>query len=368
MTKSICKRLSFVLSIVLCMACFTLTAFASSPSETTDSYEKEIFEHFVDDYLLITGVDEKEATEIFNTVVNNRSLPQKDIESLVYGAEKNERYEDTVLYIQENYDKIVSGLNSEDKELLDRYYLSAAIQYYKDYGSADDFSDASSTTEKGISPIEPLFIDNEDFENSFVDEKEIVLEEKQSEQSRAAKVATVRVFADPTKSTVGSSGLEINLGTHAWITVSNISDNNITVGKFSVAPGKTMALGTWGNQSEHIGLWYNLESYKIKNNSAYGNRVSLRVDITSSSLSTLNSHMIGRDKWTRTNNCSSFAVTSWNKICSTTLSAGVINTPLNLANSIKGVSGYATGASVPHHYKVYYANGSNSPVLSTVYN
>ena len=124
MTKSICKRLSFVLSIVLCMACFTLTAFASSPSETTDSYEKEIFEHFVDDYLLITGVDEKEATEIFNTVVNNRSLPQKDIESLVYGAEKNERYEDTVLYIQENYDKIVSVQDNYLKDQITRYVVS----------------------------------------------------------------------------------------------------------------------------------------------------------------------------------------------------------------------------------------------------
>lgn len=122
-----------------------------------------------------------------------------------------------------------------------------------------------------------------------------------------------------------------------------------------------------GNKSEHTGLWYNLESYFISKNSAYGNRVSLRVDITQSNLTTLNTHMVGYDKWSATNNCSSFAVSSWNKICSTTLSAGVINTPKNLANSIKSVSGYSTGFSVPYDYIVYYANGSGTPTASNTY-
>lgn len=271
-----------------------------------------------------------------------------EIENIIYGKEVNEKYEDNVLYIQDNYEQIASGLAIVEKEMIDKYFLSYALLYYENYGSPEDFKEAS-TSINSFEGIEPIFMDNEEFKAKYVDENEVILEEASSTYATTSSpVATVRVFADPSSSTIGSSGLSIDVGTHAFITVSNISTSNITVGKFSISPGKTMSLGTWGNKSEHTGLWYNLESYFIKNNSAYGNRVSLRVDIDSSNLSTLNTHMVGYDKWSATNNCSSFAVTSCNKVSSTKLSARVLNTPKNLANSIKGVS-------------------SNSPILSNVY-
>lgn len=126
-------------------------------------------------------------------------------------------------------------------------------------------------------------------------------------------------------------------------------------------------MGTWGNKSEHTGLWYSLEAYFISNNSSYTNRSSLLDKIDSTALATLTTHITGYDTWSLTNNCSSFAASGWNKICSTTLSAGVINTPSNLRSSIVNTGLYLTGVAVPYDYLVYYANGSNLPVRSTVY-
>lgn len=92
-------------------------------------------------------------------------------------------------------------------------------------------------------------------------------------------IAVLTVFADPTSNGSGSSGGDGSsaFGTHAFITVKNVSSSNITVGKFSnIAPGTSMSLGTWGNKSEHKGLWYELEAYFINaSSSTYSARVSI---------------------------------------------------------------------------------------------
>jgi len=363
------KKIMSLLLIAVMVISGSSVVFASSGNDNAD-YKDTVFDYILDDYLLVTDLDPAEAEAIYGEVKDNGldEAATAEAQAVIYDGETNATYEETVLYIQENYDDVTDGITAAEKELVDKYFLGYALQYYVDYGSATDFEETSADYSRSA-PMEPIFFDNDEFEEMFVDENEISLEEiGGNARSSTTKVAAVRIFADPTRSTIGSSGLEIDLGTHAWITVSNISDSTITVGKFKVAAGKTMALGTWGNKSEHKGLWYNLESYLIKNNSAYSTRYSLKVEISSSSLSTLNTHVIGYDKWSYTTNCSSFAVTSWNKVCSTKLSAGVVNTPKNLANSIQGVSSYSTGVSVPNHYKVYYANGSGSPSLSNVYN
>lgn len=187
-----------------------------------------------------------------------------------------------------------------------------------------------------------------------------------------AGIATLTIFADPTASTIGSSGLSYDLGTHAFITVKNISTNNITVGRLSsIAPGKTVSIGTWGNKTEHKGLWYNLESYFVYKSSAYAGRVSYSMGLTSTSLTTLNNYIKNSDSWSNTNNCSSFASRAWNSVASSAdkISAGTPNTPKNLANNIKSkwTTQYQTKQSVPYNYAVYYAQGASSPIKSTQY-
>ena len=92
--------------------------------------------------------------------------------------------------------------------------------------------------------------------------------------------------------------------------------------------------------------------------------------MTSTELANLNNYIINHDSWTLTNNCSSFAASAWNSAVdpSYSLSAGVINTPTNLANNIKSkFPGYIIGMSAPFDYIVYYAQGTGTPAASTIY-
>ena len=155
---------------------------------------------------------------------------------------------------------------------------------------------------------------------------------------------------------------------HAWITVSNYKSSSITVGKLSgIAQNKLLSVGTWGNKSEHTGLWYGLES-KFVAQGSYSNRVSLSMDLTQAQLDTINSKIVNGDSWSTLNNCASFAVDVWNSVSSVKLSAGTIKTPTNLRDSIRSKTGYVNGLRFAHTYQVYYANGTGTPTKSSQWN
>lgn len=191
-----------------------------------------------------------------------------------------------------------------------------------------------------------------------------------------APVAMLTIIADPTF-TAGSFGISsgnfsVLTGTHAFITIRNVSSSNINVGKFSgIAPNTTMSVGTWGNRTEHIGLWYDLEEYAVYWQRAYAGRVSVSYLMTATQLNSLNTFIINNDYWSKLNNCSSFASAAWNTIVGSAywLNAGSPSTPKFLAGSIKVKfpANYLVGAAVPYNYVVYYAKGTGSPVRSTIY-
>ncbi|WP_025707841.1 hypothetical protein [Paenibacillus graminis] len=186
-------------------------------------------------------------------------------------------------------------------------------------------------------------------------------------QALATDVAILTLWSVPSGSSTGSSGGDgsSSFGTHSFITVKNISASSITIGKLSgIAANKLVSVGTWGNKTEHTGIWYNLEAMFINNYSAYSGRVSHSMYISSTQLSSVNSYIINHDSWSLTNNCSSFAVGLWNSISSDDYSAGTINTPQNLYYSIKD-GAYNTNAYVPYDYAVYYAQGTGTPIRST---
>lgn len=179
-------------------------------------------------------------------------------------------------------------------------------------------------------------------------------------------VAILTVFAD---STGGSSGY---VSGHAFITVKNVSGSSITIGKLSgIANNKTVSLGTWGNKYEHTGLWYNLESYFVYNYGSWSNRKSVSYILTASELSDLNTYVTYNDSWSYLSPCSSFAAAAWNSAVDAgySLSAGYPSTPANLKSDIMSSFPYSyqTGASVPWDYNVYYAQGTGTPVRSSVY-
>lgn len=63
--------------------------------------------------------------------------------------------------------------------------------------------------------------------------------------------------------------------------------------------------------------------------------------LTQEQLNALNSQITNsaNDKWTYTTNCSSFASKMWNINAEYKVSAGIVNTPVNLKNSILNDAG-----------------------------
>ena len=115
-------------------------------------------------------------------------------------------------------------------------------------------------------------------------------------QPAATTVGTLTIFSsnDGGSSSWDTSG-------HAFIAFKNSSSSSIRVGGLNVGAGHEITFGTWGNKSQHTGIWYNLESYFANNASAYGNRVSLSMSVTQSNIDTINDIISKNDKWSLTN-------------------------------------------------------------------
>lgn len=149
-------------------------------------------------------------------------------------------------------------------------------------------------------------------------------------------------------SNASGSASSLNTSGHSWILIRNGTNSSITVGVKKVAAGGVVTLGTWGNLSKHKGIWYNEEAYIYSvNSTGFSGRVSLNMNISSSQLSTINTVISNSDSWSLTSNCSTFASKVWNSVSSTSIDAGTVNTPSNLAKSIKSKTGYKTNASMP---------------------
>lgn len=124
---------------------------------------------------------------------------------------------------------------------------------------------------------------------------------------------------------------------HSFIMVENYQSSSLRIGHYNVGGNRKVTLGTWGNIKQHTGLWYNLESvYPM------ASHVSAGKELTASDVVKLNNAINSFDKWSPLTNCSSFATHVWNKVAVTQLSAGLVNTPSNLAKSIKEKLDYYT--------------------------
>lgn len=123
-------------------------------------------------------------------------------------------------------------------------------------------------------------------------------------------------------------------GGHAWITIKNRLGTDIQVGTFSVSPGQEISLGTFGNQFEHLGIWYNIESLNADHPNYIG-RVSLSQFINFNQLATINTYIQNNDSWSVYNNCSNFAAGVWNAVSDDDVKFSVWPMPSVLADEIK---------------------------------
>ncbi len=181
-------------------------------------------------------------------------------------------------------------------------------------------------------------------------------------------IAVLRLFSDPTNIEENRIlGFNINRGRHSFLSIENVSDTSIPVGKFMLAPGKTISLGTFssGKTKEHSGLWYGLEARNISVQNIYGPRASIRCDITRYNLDTLNNNLPQFfNGWSYIKNCAYFATTIWNSICSVKITGKTPLTAKSVYDSIIKTGMYSFGVPVPYQFMAYHADASKRPVKS----
>lgn len=168
-------------------------------------------------------------------------------------------------------------------------------------------------------------------------------------------VALFTVYAND-----GSGSSSFGWMGHCYISVENISDSTITVGRMLVPAGGSVVLGTWGNQSGHNGLWYNIESYQhyMLDNNHYNGSVSLTMALTAPLLLTLNNEINSyNNTWTWGENCTTFAKHTWNAVSSIKLNTGLFDNPDYLKQQIWKHS-YTTNRYLPYNMEVGYYSGS----------
>ncbi len=335
------KKFWLVMFLVLSVLSCTSISFAAESGENLGYIHEEIFKRILFDYNFLTDNTESESREIFNDL--NNELDEQEITFLQSIGITQETSEEIVLFIQSNYDELIENKTTEVKELIDKYLLTHSLKYY--YNILGD-----------------------DYEYQEMVAPEIENDENQT-RSTNANVVSIRVCSDPSTWGTNSSetGLSAVAGHHAWIQVQNLTSNEITVGGLSIGPVECITIGTWQGKI-HEGIFYNYEVYKQSVLSSFSSTESVYAVqlLTQSELNTLNSQIVlpSNDTWHSYNNCSSFAARMWNSVADYSVSAGIIPTPINLANSILSDAGGSTQLMLPSASEVFYGGANPTKCLN----
>ena len=84
-------------------------------------------------------------------------------------------------------------------------------------------------------------------------------------------VAVLRLFARADD----HGDVPLNTSGHSFLTITNVSEQDINVGGLLIAPDTSITVSTRGNRCEHSGIWYNLEGYyKYYLNASYYQNLS----------------------------------------------------------------------------------------------
>lgn len=158
---------------------------------------------------------------------------------------------------------------------------------------------------------------------------------------------------------VGSSLPNMSFG-HSYITIENFCKKPITVGKLSIADGTSVSLGTWNDDDEHEGIYYNREL--MLDDNVYHSYSKTITEAQLAKLSTFVRNSSNND-WQVTKTCTNFAIGAWR---STGLGIfSQTSLPAALKSQIKYQSGYGYGRSLPQDYPVYYVDSTGSLAYSS---
>ena len=148
-----------------------------------------------------------------------------------------------------------------------------------------------------------------------------------------------------------------NLG-HSFLSIENISEENIKIGSRVVVPNETIALGTWSIQA-HFGVWYNVESNYIAEYDKYNGRVSITTGINLEDIVVINEYIASNDNWSPLDNCSNFALGLWNGIAedSEMIEVGLIKTPKKIAIELAKFDSFEINKEIITDTKFNYYSG-----------
>lgn len=128
----------------------------------------------------------------------------------------------------------------------------------------------------------------------------------------------------------------MNLG-HAFLSIENLTDDNIKVHSRELTGRESITIGTWSIR-DHFGVWYNVESNYISEYNKYDGRVSVTIGISEDDLIVISEYIAKSDNWNPLNNCTVFAIGLWNKVASESEKidvSGALYTPSELRSEIE---------------------------------
>lgn len=307
------KKISVAFLIIFLM----ISSIVFATSDRVNVSNDFVFESILFDYSKLTNNSEIVCRNYYEKIM-------QDYEENTFLSQ--EELENTILYIQDNYNNIIINV---EKETFDIYLLKLALEYY--------------SNSEQYSYLQEKHIFNAGIENNSV----LV--------NSTNPVAVLWVCSDPSTESVSSStGLQSTLGHHSWLVISNLTNSSIYIGGLSVPAGEMYSFGTWTGEL-HDGIYFNEEGLyynEFSNSSKYYGRT-----ITQAELNIITTAVSSQeyDKWSRTYNCSSFAQDIWNITAQDNekVSAGLINTPKSLAQSIVDIGG-TVGKKIPFNKPRYY--------------
>ena len=134
----------------------------------------------------------------------------------------------------------------------------------------------------------------------------------------------------------------MNLG-HTFLSLENLTDEDIAIGKMTLSPQDEIALGTWSVKS-HFGVWYNLEGNYSRDYRKYDGRISVSIGVSLDEVKKINEYISENDHWSVFKNCSYFALNLYNLVASDSeyIEPPLIYTPAYIASKIKLFPSYET--------------------------
>lgn len=318
------------LCVFLLIVIFTMsTVFASSTSITNDNCDDEVFKAILFEYKALTGNDDETCQKYYELLNSeNESNINLSINSMT-----KEELQNKILTIQDNYDKII---NDSNKEKIDKYILQLALKYYNYSDNKELLLSRYNLNEK-INKLKTLDKGDANVNSNY------------------DSVAVLYVCSDPSSEYGSSStGLQSAFGHHSWLVITNVTSSPIYVGGLSIPAGETYSFGTWhGNL--HNGVYYNTEGFYYDEFGSTSKYYGRTIDQYELNLITYAVSSPEYDKWYATYNCSSFAQDIWNISAPSNkqVSAGLVNNPKTLANSISSIGG-VSGKKIPVNKPRYY--------------